>query len=92
MHCYCLNSGTIDALTVDRLPELARIDRPAFMVTHKVLDNGKTVAMIAWDQHSILRVRWKLLQQRWATSAEVAYRVRYTCQWYDRPAALTLAR
>jgi hypothetical protein len=30
MRCYCLNSATIDALTVDRLPELARIDHSAF--------------------------------------------------------------
>ena len=30
MRCYCLNSGTIDALTVDRLPELTRIDHAAF--------------------------------------------------------------
>jgi hypothetical protein len=42
MRCYCLNSGTIDALVVDHLPELTRIDHAAFTVTPKVRDKGKT--------------------------------------------------
>ena len=42
MRSYCLNSGTIDALTVDRLPEPAGIDHAAFTVNQKLLDNGKT--------------------------------------------------
>jgi hypothetical protein len=42
MRSYCLNSGTIDALTIDRLPKPAGNDRAAFTVIQTLLDKRKT--------------------------------------------------